>query len=298
MTNGPQTIGRRIAFGLALAALLAPCPSRAEEPSPGAVAVDSVVLRLIDEASAPALRSGALIAIRVKEGDAVERGQVLAELDSREAALAVKAAEHELAIADEEATNDVQVRFSAKAHEAARAELRRSEESIRSFPKSVSQSQIDVERLEVEKTALEKEQAEQIQLLAQLEVKVKQAAVDAARLELAQRSITAPLDGVVVEAPVKLGEWLEPGQSVVRLVNTARLKAEGFIAAPHAKRVTPGQRAMLTVAGGEQRFTGVVVFVSPEVDPINNQVRVWAEIENTDGLLRPGQRAEMMIEEP
>jgi multidrug efflux pump subunit AcrA (membrane-fusion protein) len=37
------------------------------------------------------------------------------------------------------------------------------------------------------------------------------------------------------------------------------------------------------------------VFVSPEVDPVNGQVRVLAEVDNPDGVLRPGLRATMTI---
>ena len=38
------------------------------------------------------------------------------------------------------------------------------------------------------------------------------------------------------------------------------------------------------------------MFVSPEVNPVNGQIRVWAELENQDLLLRPGVAAEMTIE--
>jgi macrolide-specific efflux system membrane fusion protein len=48
--------------------------------------------------------------------------------------------------------------------------------------------------------------------------------------------------------------------------------------------------------GGEQNtFAGKIVFVSPEVDPITGQVRIWAEIDNRDGRLRPGQPARMAV---
>ena len=43
-------------------------------------------------------------------------------------------------------------------------------------------------------------------------------------------------------------------------------------------------------AAGAERFTGQVVFVHPEVDPVNGQIRVWAEIVNRDALLFPGDR--------
>lgn len=261
------------------------------------VKVDAVVLRLLHEADAPAQRPGVLTKIHVREGDSVSKGDLLAELDQREAELAEQASRVEWEIAKRRAENDVQVRYASKANEVAAAELRRSEESIVSFPKSISRSQIDVERLEVEKTALEREQAEQDQRLLSMEVEVKKSAVHAARLERRLRQIVAPLDGVVVEAPARLGEWLEPGELAFRLVSVDRLKAEGFIAAADAARVKPGSAALVRLsADDDSAVVGRVVFVSPEVDPINNQVRVWAEVENKARLLRPGQHAEMTIQ--
>lgn len=272
--------------------LFAPWAAFAQDSIP----VESVVLRLLREANAPAQGPGVLTTIHVKEGDAVKQGAVLAELDTRDAEIAERAARVELTIAQERAENDIQVRFAAKAHQAAKAELRRSQESIASFPKSVSQSQIDVEKLEVEKTLLESEQAKHNQKLSAMEVDFKQAALDAARLARMQRRIVAPLGGVVVEAPAKLGEWLEPGQQAFRLVNVDRLKAEGFVSAADAQQLQVGAKASLTLSSSHQPFLGRVVFISPEIDPINDQVRIWAEIENNRQFLRPGQRAEMTIE--
>jgi macrolide-specific efflux system membrane fusion protein len=58
-----------------------------------------------------------------------------------------------------------------------------------------------------------------------------------------------------------------------------------------------GKEVSLEVEGlSEQRApAGTIVFVSPEVDPITGQVRVWAEIDNREGKLRPGQPARMVI---
>ena len=42
--------------------------------------------------------------------------------------------------------------------------------------------------------------------------------------------------------------------------------------------------------------TGQIVFISPEIDPLNSQVRFWAEIENAELKLRPGMTATLTIE--
>ena len=44
-----------------------------------------------------------------------------------------------------------------------------------------------------------------------------------------------------------------------------------------------------------ETVSGEVVHVSPEVDPVNGQVCVWAEVENSAMLLKPGMRGTMVI---
>jgi multidrug efflux pump subunit AcrA (membrane-fusion protein) len=44
-------------------------------------------------------------------------------------------------------------------------------------------------------------------------------------------------------------------------------------------------------------FPGKIVFLDPEIDPVNAQVRIWAEVENTGLQLRPGMRASMKLDE-
>jgi macrolide-specific efflux system membrane fusion protein len=75
------------------------------------------------------------------------------------------------------------------------------------------------------------------------------------------------------------------------------LKAEGFVPAAGALADLSGRPVSLEVDGlpAEGAPGGAIVFVSPEVDPITGQVRVWAEIDNREGKLRPGQPARMVV---
>jgi macrolide-specific efflux system membrane fusion protein len=120
---------------------------------------------------------------------------------------------------------------------------------------------------------------------------------NAARAQIARRKIAAPFDGAIVQVYLRKGEWAEPGQKALRIVNADRLKAEGFIRAEDASVVAAGKSVELTIdlGGKPQAFSGKVAFVSPEVDPITGQVRLWAEVENHDGKLRPGQSAKMTV---
>jgi macrolide-specific efflux system membrane fusion protein len=156
---------------------------------------------------------------------------------------------------------------------------------------------LDVEQLTVQKNRLEAEEAEHEQTIAGLEMRAQENELNAAKAQIARRKIVAPFDGTIVQVYVRKGEWAEPGQKALRIVNAGRLKAEGFIRAEDATTIAPGKAIELTVTFNDkpQAFSGKIAFVSPEVDPITGQVRVWAEVENRDGKLRPGQAAKMKV---
>jgi len=259
--------------------------------------VDAVVLRLFEEAEVPAQEAGVVTGVAVREGQRVKQGELLAQVDDQVPRLAAEAARAKYDISRAKATNDIRVRYAQKAIEVSEAELRRSTDSIERFAKSVSQSQLDVEQLTVQKNRLEAEQATHEQQIATLEMKQQESELNAARAQVTRRRVAAPFDGVIVQIYARKGEWVEPGQKALRIVNVDRLKAEGFIRAEDATDHVVGRNVKLTVEPDAQHksFPGKIVFVSPEVDPITGQVRIWAEIDNREGRLRPGQPARMII---
>lgn len=287
-------------FHIALLCLATSClgstASRADEVS--TLRIESVVLRPMQAAEVPAEQTGVLKQIVVAEGQQVEQGQLLATLDDRQAKLAVARAEYEHAQAVAKAKNEISIRYADKALEVAIAELKRSSESIEQFPKSISQSQLDVERLTIEKLTLERQQAEHELALERYGVQLKQAALDTAQLQLEQHRLAAPFAGRVVLVRGRVGEWVEVGARVLRLVAVDRLRAEGFLPAEQADASLVGKSVKLRVAKGAEtiELSGTVRFVSPEMEPVTRQVRVWAEISNIAGRLRPGQQASLEIE--
>ena len=95
------------------------------------------------------------------------------------------------------------------------------------------------------------------------------------------------------------GEWVQAGETVVRVLRLDRLRAEGFVsakqigAAPSAGRLRCGS---ICPTGPRPRSPASWCSSAPKSIPVNGQIRVWAELENQDLLLRPGVAAEMTIE--
>lgn len=284
---------------VAVVAMLNRGVSELRASAPESIPVQAVLLQLIDEANVPAREAGVLVEVSVREGETVERGQLLARIDDAQAALQRDRAAVELRIARQESENDVAVRYAAKSHLVAKAELRRAEESVKKYAKSISDTELDRLRLAAEEAELAIEQAKHQEAVAQLTTELKSTELAAAGEAVKRRHIESPLAGKVVQVDVRRGEWVEPGQNVMRVVRLDRLKAEGFITADQLRPGLEGSPITLQVAlPGEQQaeFRGRLLFVSPEIDPVNSQLRVWAEIENPAGKLRPGMKAEMSIQ--
>lgn len=268
-------------------------PSKVQGESPTL----AVVLSPLDAAEVPAQQTGVLQEIIVREGAVVAEGETLARLDDRQAKLDFAKAELESAQAEAKATNRIRVQFAEKSLAVARAELERSRESISQFAKSISQSQLDVEQLTVEKLTLEAAQAEHELELDQFAWKLKQQEVAAAKLRLTQHEVGAPFAGTVALIWARRGEWVQPGAPVVRLVAIDKLRAEGFLDVDHLTDHLVGKQVIFRSGEGEKAIAarGTLRFVSPEMDPVTRQVRVWAEIANPAGTLRAGQQGTLEI---
>lgn len=266
--------------------------------------VDSALIRVIDEVEVPSRATGALATLRMREGDVVKTGDLLALIDDTEAKLAMQRAEYELEIAKHLAGDDVSIRSAVKQQRFAVADYERRAKARRAEPRSISESELERARLESEQAQLEIEKAESELRAATIRQRLASSDLEMARRNLEIRRITAPIDGVVVEAKRKVGEWLQPGEMIFRIVRTDRLRAEGFVRASDAVRGLQGCTATLVPldetltrnAVGATKHTGTITFVSPEIDPVNGQVRVWADFDNAEGLLRPGLRAKMTIQ--
>jgi multidrug efflux pump subunit AcrA (membrane-fusion protein) len=271
--------------------------ARSAEP----VEVSNMVLKLVEEVEVPARESGVLSALNVREGQPVEQGFLLGQIDDAEARIAVDRAKIELQIAKTHAENDINVRFSKKSAEVARSELNRSLESIKRFPKSVSESEMDHQRLLVEKGALEIEQAEHDFTVAAFARHVKANDLQSAEQKAANHQITAPIKGIVVQVQRHQGEWVKPGDTLLRILRLDRLRAEGYLKAKYLGAAAKGRDVRLCVElpqGDEVKLPGKIVFLDPQIEPVNAQLRVWAEFDNPKMQLLPGMRAKMTIDVP
>ncbi|HBJ35786.1 MAG TPA: hypothetical protein DDZ51_13780 [Planctomycetaceae bacterium] len=201
-------------------------------------------------------------------------------------------------IAVREFENELNEHYATKSTEVARAELKRAMESNAKYPKTVSQTELDRLRLLVEQGELEIKKAQHERQIAGLTSEIRQNEYQTALDQLTLRQMSAPLSGMVVEIYHRPGEWVQPGDAVARIIRLDRLRVEGFLPASQGKLSLVGKPASVYATsedGQPIELTGEVVFVSPEIDPINAQVRIWIEIDNADLQLRPGMTASVKV---
>jgi macrolide-specific efflux system membrane fusion protein len=264
--------------------------------------LEDPVITLLNEINVPARDAGVLKAIPADEGDEVAKDSLLAELDDTEVRFKLAGAKAEVTVAKAEAKSEAAIRASEKMADAAKADW----DAIRVLHKKGTVSDLE-ERAKY--VAWERSKAQTEVAIVEHETKglavfVKQAALDAAQNELTRRKILLTEDwkGIVLERMKSPGEWVQPGDTIMRIARMDRLRVKGYVradvASPHELRNRTAKVLVPVDQGRQMEIPGKVTFSSPEI-LTNGRFRVTVEIENTldDGqwLARPGQFAEVII---
>lgn len=263
------------------------------------LAIEPAALTTINSAEVPALEAGMVIDVHVEAGQHLDAGQALATLDDRDAQLAVERAEIDLRQAEQEAQSDLKVQSAKAALTLVRLDLTRAEDSVERYAKSVSSAQIDRLHALVTQAELELAQAEFEHQQQQLVVHRAHNALKIAQRGLERRQIRAPIDGQVATISGRPGEWVEPGDPILRIVDTTVLRAEAFVPAALAVKNLTASEAVFVVDRNNEpsvEFPGRITFVSPEVNRVDGKVRLWVDIDNTDGKLLPGISGRLLID--
>jgi membrane fusion protein, multidrug efflux system len=116
------------------------------------------------------------------------------------------------------------------------------------------------------------------------------ALVEAQIARVREGQIDAPIGGVIDRVSVEVGEHVNAGQPVIRLVDIDRVKAVLNVPEKDIVYFSPGQSVELAAvaAGEEYRVAGVIDHVALTADPISRTYPVKVLVENPQGRLRPG----------
>ncbi|MBL6714370.1 MAG: HlyD family efflux transporter periplasmic adaptor subunit [Pirellulales bacterium] len=293
-----------LAVGLFVAGIgMSPRPVMAAEGEP---VLERCIVSLVEEAEVPAREAGVLLELQIREGDVVSRGDLIARIDDSQPDFDRRKAVAEHAQAQAKAESDVDVRYAVAAEQVAKAEYDKANESNNRVPGSVTRVELDRLQLTWKRGELQIEQAQVERKLATMAVQSQEVDIAAAEDAINRRKILAPLDGVVVRVYPHLGEWMQPGDPLARVVRADRLRVEGFVDAarfdPDKVRDRPVTVEVTLADERVETFKGRIVFTSPIVES-GGEYLVWAEVENRqleaghpeEWMLRPGQTVQMTI---
>lgn len=129
----------------------------------------------------------------------------------------------------------------------------------------------------------------------QADVESKEAAVKTALATLNQKELLAPFDGILGSFQVQVGDYVNAGEKLVKLVNRKQLRAIFVIPEKYVPELKLNQQVVATTnAYPKMKFLGTVTFISPSVDLATRSVEVQAAINNQKDLLSPGMFVEIV----
>ncbi len=225
---------------------------------------------------------GTVSSIQVREGETVKQGQTLLRLRSVLEELDVKRMKRVW-------------RFNDKLETARKREallIRQLEATKRLYDngRSVSLEEYEVKQFEVLAANLELKQLKTAKALEKIEF-------DTARERLAQRILQAPSGGVVTLIDVDEGEAVEASRKVMRLVDISKCLFVSAVREEESGGLSLNQKVRLEIrsASGVLQRTGQVSFISPVVDSASGLMEIKVLIDNSDGAIRPGVPATLLL---
>lgn len=274
--------------------------------------------------------SGQLLELAVKEGARVKPGDTLASIDHatldiqlRQAEAGVDLAEAQLSLLVKGARVE-DIRQAEAALEQAEASFKVAEDDAKRMrelaksgsvtPKTRDDSEARLTVATAQRSAASEALSKVRRLARPEEIRAAearlaqaQAAADLLKKTIADCAITAPAGGIVTHKAVEAGELVTPGATVVTLVELDSVYVMIYVTEKDLGRVKLGDAAEVKIdAFPDRAFAGKITYISPEAEftPKNVQTKedrvklvfgVKVEIENREGLLKPGLPADAVI---
>ncbi len=113
--------------------------------------------------------------------------------------------------------------------------------------------------------------------------------------QIAQATITSPIDGEVATRNINPGVRVGVTQPVMSVVNIDKVYIEGTVAESDISVVKEGQKVSVKVDAAGGSFQGAVKTLSPVANPQTKGYPIKIEIDNGNRKLRPGMFAEILL---
>ncbi len=226
--------------------------------------------------------SGGLVReIGVARGDLVTDGQVLAVLDAGIEQTTVN-------LMREQAASDAEIEAQKARLQLAESRAKRTNQLVE---RNISpQADLDEANASVEVSRRELSTAAMRQRIASIEL-------ERAEEVLRQRTIFSPIDGVVTERMLYVGEFADQDRPVVRIAQLDPLHVEAFLPITAYPGLTPGMTAIIRPGppiGGE--YDARITVIDKVFDAASSTFGLRATLPNPDLAIPAGIRCQITLE--
>ncbi|MEP6818256.1 MAG: efflux RND transporter periplasmic adaptor subunit [bacterium] len=262
--------------------------------------------------------AGKVVVVAVDLGSYVKRGQTIVRLDDVDAKLRVQQTQAQVEQAKaslRQAEEKVGIRPGQAFDINKLPEVGNARVALELAEKNLRRAEKLIESGDVSRSAYDQQKAQRDQLKEQYEsalslARQNYAAVMTARANVASAesqlnqavrnqsyaNVYSPIDGYVADRPADLGEYVSTTTKVATIVKINPLRVRIDIPEQAIPTVSVGQSVSVTTSAWPDRnFSGRIARISPNVTTTSRTLTVEAEIENSSGVLKPGQFATVRI---
>ncbi len=241
---------------------------------------------------------GHVTAVHVKEGDLVETGQLLVEIDNREAAAQEQKAQS--ALNESQQALDGVEKAAAAAQQAevaasARYSLAKSDfDRIRQLAEqnATSRQKLDEAEAQFKGASASLQEATEtarsyLSKKAEVMARIEQARaeIENMRAGLSFTKLTSPLTGIITRKSVEVGDLAAPGVPLLEVEDRQNYRLEALVDEGQIHRMHTGDKvAVMIDALGQQRIDGSVTQIVPSAEQNSRTFVVKIDLPANEGL--------------
>ncbi len=107
--------------------------------------------------------------------------------------------------------------------------------------------------------------------------------------------VDAPIAGFIAKVNVAQGQPVEPGQSLMEIYDLSMVEAVAAVPQHLVGKIGKGLEAHIRVSGYDEPWKAELAHIGADADATNGTVEAAFHVENAEGRLRPGMRAEFTL---
>jgi RND family efflux transporter MFP subunit len=238
--------------------------------------------------------TGILEKLYADQGDRVQKGQLLAELDALELKARAAVAQAAKSRSQRDLARAQADLVKAQANLGlAQSNYQRDLEVFK--PGYISRASFDTTKAQLR--VAESEVAAFHATVAALQASVKQAESEthAAEALHGYTRIVAPMDGLITGRKAEVGTTVAPGSPIFQMVDLNQIWVAAWIDQGQIAQIRPGQKAAIRLRSGRQ-YQGQVVRLNAEADTVTRELEVDVKFDHLPEPLVIGEEAEVDID--